>query len=134
MVDYNKYKKQSNLKHLDVNNLYNWAISQKLSVNDFKWAEYLSESNEDFVKSYSDESDEGYFLEVDVQCPENLRNLHNGLHFFSKGMKIEKVDKLIANVYDKEEYVIRIRNLKQASSYGLVMKKFHRVIKFNQKA
>ena len=134
MVDYNKYKKQSNLKHLDVNNLYNWAISQKLSVNDFKWVEYLSESNEDFVKSYSDESDEGYFLEVDVQCPENLRNLHNGLHFFSKGMKIEKVDKLIANVYDKEEYVIRIRNLKQASSYGLVMKKFHRVIKFNQKA
>ena len=134
MVDYNKYKKQSNLKHLDVNNLYNWAISQKLSVNDFKWVEYLSESNEDFVKSYSDESDEGYFLEVDVQCPENLHNLHNGLHFFSKGMKIEKVDKLIANVYDKEEYVIRIRNLKQASSYGLVMKKFHRVIKFNQKA
>ena len=134
MVDYNKYKKQSNLKHLDVNNLYNWAISQKLSVNDFKWVEYLSESNEDFVKSYSDESDEGYFLEVDVQCPENLHNLHNGLHFFSKGMKIEKVDKLIANVYDKEEYVIRIKNLKQASSYGLVMKKFHRVIKFNQKA
>ena len=105
-----------------------------MSVNDFKWVEYLSESNEDFVKSYSDESDEGYFLEVDVQCPENLHNLHNGLHFFSKGMKIEKVDKLIANVYDKEEYVIRIRNLKQASSYGLVMKKFHRVIKFNQKA
>ena len=130
MVDYNKYKKQSNLKHLDVNNLYNWAISQKLSVNDFKWVEYLSESNEDFVKSYSDESDEGYFLEVDVQYPENLHNLHNGLHFFPKGMKIEKVDKLIANLYDKEEYVIRIRNLKQASSYGLVMKKFHRVIKF----
>ena len=134
MVDYNKYKKQSNLKHLDVNNLYNWAISQKLSVNDFKWVEYLSKSNEDFVKSYSDESDEGYFLEVDVQYPENLHNLHNGLHFFPKGMKIEKVDKLIANLYDKEEYVIRIRNLKQASSYGLVMKKFHRVIKFNQKA
>ena len=101
-----------------------------MSVNDFKWVEYLSESNEDFVKSYSDESDEGYFLEVDVQYPGNLHNLHNGLHFFPKGMKIEKVDKLIANLYDKEEYVIRIRNLKQASSYGLVMKKFHRVIKF----
>ena len=49
-------------------------------------------------------------------------------------MKIEKVEKLVANLYDKTEYIIRIRNLKQALNLGLVLKKVHRVIKFNQKA
>ena len=49
-------------------------------------------------------------------------------------MKIwnEKFEKLATNLYDRTEYVIKIRNLKQASNYGLVLKKIHRVIKFNQ--
>ena len=46
-------------------------MSQKLLVNDFKWVEDISEFIEGFIKSYDGESDEGYFLEVDVQCPEN---------------------------------------------------------------
>ena len=49
-------------------------------------------------------------------------------------MKIEKVEKLVANLHDKTEYVIHIRNLKQALNHGLVLKKVHRVIKFNQNA
>ena len=49
-------------------------------------------------------------------------------------MKIEKVEKLVTNLHDKTEYVIHIRNLKQALNRGLVFKKVHRVIKFNQKA
>ena len=47
-------------------------------------------------------------------------------------MKIEKVEKLVANLHDKTEYVIHIRNLKQALNHGLVLKKVHRMIKFNQ--
>ena len=47
-------------------------------------------------------------------------------------MKIEKVEKLVANLHDKTEYVIHIRNLKQALNYGLILKKLHRIIKFNQ--
>ena len=47
-------------------------------------------------------------------------------------MKIEK--KLVTNLHDKTEYVIHIRNLKQALHHGLILKNFHRVIKFNQKA
>ena len=43
-------------------------------------------------------------------------------------MKIEKVEKLVANLHDKTEYVIHIRNLKQALNQGLVLKKVHRVI------
>ena len=47
-------------------------------------------------------------------------------------MKIEKVRKLVANLHDKTEFVIHIRNLKQAFNHVLVFKKVHRVIKFNQ--
>ena len=48
-------------------------------------------------------------------------------------MKIEKVEKLIANLHDKNEYVILIRNSKQALNHKVVLKKVYRVIKFNQK-
>ena len=49
-------------------------------------------------------------------------------------MKLEKIEKLVANLHDKTEYVIHIRNLKQALNHELILKKVHRVIKFNQKA
>ena len=49
-------------------------------------------------------------------------------------MKIEKVEKLVTNLLDKTEYVIHIRNFRQESNHGLILKKVHRVIKFNQKA
>ena len=42
-------------------------MSQKFLVNDFKWFEYISEFNEEFVKDYNDERDEGYFIELDIQ-------------------------------------------------------------------
>ena len=47
-------------------------------------------------------------------------------------MKIEKVKKLVTNLDDKTEYVIHMRNLKQALNHGLILKKVHRIIKFNQ--
>ena len=46
-------------------------------------------------------------------------------------MKIEKLEKSVANLHDKTEYVLHIRNLKQALNHELVLKKVHRVIKFN---
>ena len=49
-------------------------------------------------------------------------------------MKIEKVEKVVTNLHDKTEYVIHIKNLKQALTHGLILKRFHRVIKFNQNA
>ena len=76
-------------------------------------------------------SDEGHFLENDVQYPEKLHDLHPDL---PERMEIEEVEKLAANLHDKEGHVIRIRNLKEVLNHGLVLKKIHRVIKFNQKA
>ena len=49
-------------------------------------------------------------------------------------MEIEKVEKLVVNLHNKTEYVIKIRNLKQALNHGLVLKKVHRIIQFDQNA
>ena len=60
------------LMYLDANNLYGWAMSQKLPVNGFKWGEDLSQFNEDFIKNYDENSYIGYFLEVDVEYPKKI--------------------------------------------------------------
>ena len=91
-----------------------------------------SQFNEDFIKNYTEESDEGHFLEVYVQYLENLREHHNDLQFLPEIMKIGKVEKLVVNVHDKNEYVIHIRNLKEALTHKLVLKKIHKMIIFNQ--
>ena len=70
MKDYDKNKELSYFNYWDVNNLYGWVRSQKFPVNNFKWIEETSKFNDDFIKNYNGESDEGYFLEVDVQYPE----------------------------------------------------------------
>ena len=81
-----------------------------------------------FHKNDNKESDEGYCLKDDVQYLENIHKLHNDLPILSERMKIEKIEKLAANLHDKTEYVIHMRNLKQALNYGLAFKKVHRVI------
>ena len=89
-------------------------MSQKLPVTDSQCVEDIFEFTEDFIKSYNDESDEGYFLEADVPYLENLHNLYKFLLFLSKRMKTQKVEKIVANLNDKTEYIIHIRrNLKQ---------------------
>ena len=84
------------------------------------WIKDTSQFNEDFIKNYNQESDKGYFLEVDVQYTEKLHELHNDLPFLPERMKTEKVEKLVAYLHDKTEYVIHIRNLNQTLNHGLV--------------
>ena len=132
MKNYDKDIISSHLMYLDTNNLYGWAMSQKLPVNGFKWVEKsrLSRFNEIFIKNYNENSDKGYFLEVDIDYPKELFNLHKNLPFLPERNKVEK---LICGIEDKEKYVMHIKVLKQALNHGLVLKKIHRVIQFNQK-
>ena len=123
MKDYDKNKELTYLQYWDVNNLYGWAMSQKLPVNNFEWIKDTSQFNEDFIKNYNEESDKGYFLEVDVQYLEKLHELHNDLPFLSKRIGIEKVEKLIASLHHKTEHVIQIRNLKQPLNTWISFKK-----------
>ena len=76
--------------YLDASNLYGWAMSQKLPVNGFKWVEKskLSRCNERFIKKYNENSDIGYFLEVNIDYPKELFNLHRIYHFYQKQKKL----------------------------------------------
>ena len=87
-------------------------MSQKVPANGFKWVGKLSKFNERFIKSYNENSDKGYFLEVDVKYPKNLFNSQEDLPFLLERKKNRKVKKLICSIEDKEKYVIHIRTLK----------------------
>ena len=108
-------------------------MSQKLPLNKFELIEDSSQFNADLAKSFSEESDEEYFPEVHVQYHKKLHEIYNGLPFlpFLK-MEIEKVEKRVTHIHDKNEYVIQIRNLKQVLNHGVILKKVHSVIKLNQ--
>ena len=95
-------------------------MSQKLPVSGFKWVEDFSEFNKGLIKSYNEKSKEGYSLEADIQYSENLHNVQNSLSFLPEKRKIEKVEKYVANLLDKNMYSIHIRNLTQTLSYGSV--------------
>ena len=88
--------------------------------------------HDDSIKNYNQESDEEYFLEVDIQYLEKLHKLQIDWPFLPEKMKIGKIKKLLAKLRDKSEYVIHKRNLKQALNHRLTLKKVHKVIKFNQ--
>ena len=113
--------------------MHGWEITPKLPANNFEWIKDTSQFNEDFIKHYNQESDVGYFLQLDIQYPEKLHKLPNDLPFLPERIKIEKVEKLVINLHNKSEYAIHIRNLKQALYHGL-MEKVHRKVKFNQDA
>ena len=74
MNDYDKDIESSYLEYLDANNLYGWAMSQKLPFNSFEWVEEddLLKFNESFIKSYDENNDKGYILEVDVEYPKKI--------------------------------------------------------------
>ena len=134
MKDYNKNIESSYIQHLDANNFYGWAMSQKLPVNNFKWIEDTSKINEKFIKNYYENSGKGYILEVDVKYLKELHDLHSDLPFLPKKMKIDKCKKLSCDLHNKKKYVVHIKSLKQALNHGLKLKRVHRVIEFNQKA
>ena len=62
-------------------------MSQTLPVNKFEWIKDTSQFNKDFIKSYYEERDEGYFLEIDFQYLKKLCNLHNYLPYLSERKK-----------------------------------------------
>ena len=73
---YEPEKPTSHCIYLDANNLYGWAMSQKMPYSDHKWLKQ-SEIQQFDVTTISDESDVGYILEVDLHYPKELHDLHN---------------------------------------------------------
>ena len=137
--------------YLDMNNLYGASMSQCLPTAGFKWLNQkkIGKFN---LGTYTADSRKGLILEVDLQYPSNLHNLHNDYPLGAEKMKVTKdmlspyckniqekygigigqVDKLIPTLSDKKNYVLHYRNLKLYLSLGLELKKVHRVLEFDQ--
>ena len=94
----------------------------------------INKINKDFIKSYNENDNKEYILEVDVKYPKRLHELRSDLPFLSERMEINKCKKLVCNLSNKKKYVTHINSLKQALNHGLKLKKIHRVIEFNQDA
>ena len=113
MKNYDKEEESSYIHYLDANNLYGWAMSQKLSVKDFKWIEDASRVDEDFIKNYDEDGNTSYLLNVDVEYLKELHDLHSDLPLLPERMKTNKCKKP----------VVHIRVLKQTLKHGLKLKK-----------
>ena len=149
MQNYNPQEESSYLMYLDANNLYGWAMSQPLPYRDFKWID----TEEIILDNYHENSNKGIILEVDLEYPEELHDLHNDypcasekilvaddmLSDYCRNIKIlhgnssGTVSKLIPTLNKKTNYVLHYRNLKLYQSLGLKPTKIHRVLEFKQR-
>ena len=126
----NPDEKTNYLQYLDANNLYGWAMSQSLHTGGFRWVDIKPDKISKLAKRKS----KRYLVEVDIHYPKELHDSHNDLPFMCERMKINGVEKLISNLYDKKRYVIHIRALDPALKHGLVLERIHKAIEFKQSA
>ncbi|XP_071055058.1 uncharacterized protein [Onthophagus taurus] len=126
------------LMYWDANNLYGWAMSQYMPVNEFVWLDAAQIGSFEF-RNVSDTSDYGYILNVDIEYPRELHDLHNDLPFLAENIcppnsKSVSDKRLIPNLFNKKNYVIHYRNLNHAVAHGLIVRKINRILSFKQSA
>ena len=128
---FNKNKPSKYLMYLDANNLYGCAMSMKLPTHGFKWltgGEMEKLFNNQVVQVWEKTP---CILEVDLEYPENLHNLHNDYPFCPERVECKnRVEKLIPNLRNKTNYVIHYKNRIQCLKAGMKLTKIHRGIKF----
>ena len=133
MKNYDKTKLSKFLMDLDANNLYGWGMSQKLPLNNFK-----EMTNEELENLFNNQIVQVWektpcILEVDLEYPEELHDLHNDYPLCPERVECEHgVKKLIPNLRDKYKYVTHYKNLMLYLSLGMKLKKIHQGIKFNE--
>ena len=151
MNEYNEEEPSKYIMYLDANNLYGWAMSKYLPTSGFEWL--TKQEIEDLeLSEYKADSEKGLILEVDLEYPKELHDLHNDYPLAPEKIKVNKdmlsdysqkmaekfnistglVHKLIPTLRKKEKYVLHYRNLKLYMSLGLKLTKIHRVLRFNQ--
>ena len=99
--DYNKNKPENYISYLDMNNLYGCAMSEYLPYGEFKWVKTTNETNNRILNK-SDNSLHGFFLEVDLEYPENLHDFHKDYTMAPE--KIEIKDEMLS------PYCLKIKN------------------------
>ena len=130
MKDYDQDKPSTYIQYLDANNLYGWAMSQKLPTHGFKWIDYDKSKVIQLLEKK--DTNQGYIFEVDLEYPEKLWKSHNDYPLATEEIKVDNVEKLICSFKSKNHYVIHYRNLKQYLQEGMILKKVYQGIKFPQ--
>ena len=151
MKEYYEKAPSKYIMYLDANNLYGWAMSQYLPTGTFKWMTDKQISKIDLGK-YKADGKKGLILEVDLEYPQELHDIHNDYPVAPEKVKVSNnmlsayckkiaenynisiglVSKLIPTLRDKKEYVLHYRNLQLYLDLSLKIKKVHRVLKFDQ--
>ena len=151
MKEYDEKAPSKYIMYLDANNLYGWAMSQYLPTGGFRWMTE-KQINKINLDKYKDNSKKGLILEVDLEYPKELHDLHNDYPLAAEKIKVTNdmlsdyskkisdkynistglVHKLIPTLSNKNKYVIHYRNLQLYISLGLKLTKIHRVLEFNQ--
>ena len=108
MKTYDNTKESIFLMYVDANNLYGWAMCEKLPIDGFKWETDLSIFTSDFIKNYDSHSDMGYIFYGDITYPKELYELRKDLPFLPDRTEVNKVSKLVASVHNKNIYVIHV--------------------------
>ena len=143
MKEYDEKAPSKYIMYLDANNLYGWAMSQYLPTDGFKW---LSPKQIEKINlgKYTDDSKKGLILEVDLEYPTELHDLHNDYPLGPEKVKVTEdmlsdyckkiankykistglVHKLIPTLSNKEKYVLHYRNLQLYLNLGLKLKKY----------
>ena len=155
LPNYDPAVDRSHLLFVDSNNLYGMAMSEKMPVGNFRWEkdENVELIDEEWVKRFAENGDEGCFLEVDLEiperihdetsdyplCPEKIEVNEGMLSVFSQFVRklmgqssVFASKKLTCNLFNKDKYIVHIRNLKFYLERGVVLKKVHRVLMFSQ--
>lgn len=152
--DFDDSKESKHIMYLDANNLYGWAMSQPLPTGLMR---FLSEDEiETFdLQQIAQDSEEGYILEVDMEYPPHLHDIHNcyplapshklisdeKLSPYSQSLwrKLNgesksrvKTTKLIPTLVDKSHYIVHYQNLQLYEKLGLKITKIHRILSFHQ--
>ena len=121
--DFNPKELIKYLIYQDVDNLYGWAMSMPLPTKGFKWI--IEEELQDWINHTC-------ILEVDLEYPEELHDLHNKYPLAPERLTVNKVEKLIPYLNNKTSYVLHYENLKLYESLGMKVTKIHRGIKFEE--
>ena len=132
MKNYDPNKEIKSINYLDANNLYGWAMCEPLPVGNFKMYDD-DKIIKERLQNWKSSSKKGYIIELDLEYPKELHDLHNSYPLAPEKIKVGTVDKLIPNLYDKKNYICHIKNLQLYVDLGLKIKKIHRILEFDQK-
>jgi len=125
MKDFNLEEESKFIQYLDANNLYSWTMSQQLPVSNFKW---MTESHLENWREISSQEGRGCILEVDLEYPKELHDLHKDYPLAPERIVVNKLEKLIPTLRKKDKHVLHHRNLKQYLEMGMNLTKIHRGI------